>query len=208
MSKEFRLPPRIEKRRKHLSILISQRESLVGRIGTGAVKEGSSWDNTLKVGRVRRKVKASAERFNGELDSMAQGFAKQYVDLRSLREKQLADMKTMVEEKNLSVESARHFEKEFEELNLLPEKNEFLKRGLGKVIKVEDTGTSIDALDLAPRWANALGRAHINIESLESMTDLEILKIKLIAKTGLFHIKRAIRDYRVQHPKEVSNPRK
>lgn len=134
MSKEIE-PIQLQEKRDRVYQISGQREALINRIGTGKVNALSSWENSLKVGRVRSKVKASVNRLRGELGQLDQeledyGQARDYLGQISLRQIQLADMGKMVAEGNLPQDVLEVYKQRYQELFSLPERNPALQRGI------------------------------------------------------------------------------
>lgn len=104
--------------RDRLAHIASQREALVDVIGTGQVRIGSSWENTLKVGRVRARVNVSVTRLRRELTHVNQDIiiteqTKYHLGQLTLRQLQLAQMSAMVSERNLSEDILRQYQQEY-----------------------------------------------------------------------------------------------
>ncbi len=142
MGKEIIPIKQIEIRKDRLTQILAERVSLIGRIGTGEVKVGSSWENTLKVGRVRSVVKASVNRKKEELNNLNQeldayGQARGYLNELDLRQRQLAEMSEMVAQGNLSKDDLHIYQSEYEKLVSLPQKNPTLQSGIER-LKAEE----------------------------------------------------------------------
>lgn len=132
----------LEQQRDRLAHVVSQREALVDRIGTGQVKIGSSWENTLRIGHVRAKVKASVARLGGELTQIDQeinitGQARDYLTQIEVRQKQLGEMSELVTEGNLPEEILKQYQQEYSTLVALPDTNPALKRAVERIREEE-----------------------------------------------------------------------
>lgn len=143
MPKEIEPVQQIEQRRDRVSQVLGEREALVDRIGTGKVKIGSSWENTLKVGRVRSKVKASITRMTGQLGKLdeelnAYGQARDYLSQLPIRRTQLAEMSEMVAEGNLPKDALQAYQQQYEELASLSDRNPALQRGIERIRREEE----------------------------------------------------------------------
>lgn len=126
---------RLEERSQHLSHVLSQRQVLLDRIGTGGVKLGSSWEATIKIGKVRRHVRASLSLLQDALEE-AQSELSAYSQADNFRNEvekrrgQLAEIRALVEEGNLPSEMLSKYEAMYGQLLNQPATNEVLRRGL------------------------------------------------------------------------------
>lgn len=155
MGKEIEPIQQIEQREDRVSQVLGEREALVDRIGTGVVKVGSSWENTLKVGRVRSKVRGSVNRLRGELGQLDQelntyGQAREYLSQLSTRQTQLGEMSEMVAEGNLPQDVLQTYQQHYEELASLPERNPALQRGIERIRREEEARKREQGIEAAP----------------------------------------------------------
>lgn len=142
MSDEKILPSELAQKQAHLSQLLNQREALVPKIGTGEVQLGSSWETTLKVGRVRRDVNKSVERLRGEharVTGELEGYgrARSYLSLVDLRGQQIAQMNEMAEEGVLPDDVVDKYRQEYQNLLSEQDTNNYLRRGIELVRQEE-----------------------------------------------------------------------
>lgn len=119
-----------------LARIAHERLSLLGRIGTGSVLLGSSFEATLKVGNARRSVRASLERAESRREELLQAIgtrADEYVFQLNLKSSQLKQMEDMVASGDLPSDIVEQHRNEFEELSALPHNNEYLRRGIERL---------------------------------------------------------------------------
>jgi hypothetical protein len=138
----------IEKERDHLSRCLIQRESFVKDIGTGEVKVGSSFESTLRVGRVKGLVRTSMNRIQGELDNLNQELdaysqARSYLGQISLRQAQLSQIGQMVDEGNLTPDIYELHKAQLEELTASSQTNPILIRGLKRIQLEEEAKNEV-----------------------------------------------------------------
>lgn len=140
MSQEIERIQQLEERREKLSNIIGQRESLAGRIGTGTVQVRSSFEATVKVGRLRETVRECVVRLSGRLEKIDQelelhavDFAREHLEEVNLRRNQLAEISGLVLDGYLTEDDLRYHHQQFEELVLLPQRSTLLQKGIDKI---------------------------------------------------------------------------
>lgn len=137
----------LDEQRSRSSHIADQRMSLASRVGSGQITPQSSWENAIKVGRVRGKVAQSAEKHQEKvnaIDHQMQLRAGEYQNLISLRETQLQQMQELVNRGLLDSEEIEPWEEEFTRLSTLPQNNPGLQRGLEELSATDDKSTISD----------------------------------------------------------------
>lgn len=130
---------------QRLSTIIDQRSALIQKIGTGKVEVGSSWEATLRVGRVRRDVGFSIAKKQvvlQELSNQIGGYerAQGYQEEILLRQQQLGKIAELHAQGYLSKEILSQYQTEYEKLLAEPTTNVYLRRGL-ELLHEETTST-------------------------------------------------------------------
>ncbi len=144
MSKESSNFHDLQQRREHLSHILDQRKSLIDRIGTGSVKVGSSFENTLKVGETRRAVRESIARIGDKIEQINAGLtshtlAESYLENLEKRRDQLAQISEMVSDGVIPADVLRKHQIEFEELIALPATDSALKKVIDQLNQEKET---------------------------------------------------------------------
>jgi hypothetical protein len=152
MAIKFESLSQLNAQRNRVSQIAQEREALIDRIGTGEIKVGSSWENTLRVGEVRGRVRSSAARLNEKLTSINTSIseyhnAQDYLKELQLRESQLSIMSEHVASGNLPEDILLAYQQEYTELLSRPESNIQLKNGLSKIQAENDSQKSKEAHD-------------------------------------------------------------
>jgi len=132
----------IQQRDKTLET-IEKRQYHIGLIGQCKIKEGSSFENTLEIGRRRADAKGRLEQDQSNLDGINQELtaynqAKQYLEEISLKQTQLDEMSQMVAQGNLFPQTLEKHQKEYQEFALLSETDPFLIKGIARIRQEEE----------------------------------------------------------------------
>lgn len=131
----------IQQRDKTLQ-MIEKRQYHIGLIGQCKIKDGSSFENSLELGRRRDYAKNLLEQDQQKLNDTNQELsaynqAKQYLEEIRLRQTQLDEMSQMVAQGNIFPQIFEKHQNEFQELTLLPETDPVLARGIAR-IRIEE----------------------------------------------------------------------
>jgi len=119
-----------ERARGKVRDYIRKREAFVERIGTGEVKEGASVEDTLRVGRTRKREAERIEELKAELGDIHPKRAQGHLDLIQTRYRQLVDMRELVRGGFVSEDRYADHRKEYDELLTLKDRRRGLRRSL------------------------------------------------------------------------------
>lgn len=138
MSPEIKPIKQIEQERDYLSQSIVKREAFIDCVGSGTVKIGSSFENTLKVGRIKGMAKASILRMQERRDDLDQEViaynqACDHLGEISLRQTQLSEINQMVTDGNLPLNIFQLHQQQLQELVSLSQTDPILIRGIKRI---------------------------------------------------------------------------
>ncbi len=131
----------IGQQRSHVADVLSQRQSLVGKIGTGNVTPQSSVENAIKVGGTRANVNSSIERLEekaARLDQELEARAPEYLGLLAVQKDQVDRLNGLVEQGFLKKEEVQPHIDDYNAFAALPEQQPALKRGIEKIKEAEN----------------------------------------------------------------------
>ncbi len=123
-------------RAERVSSVITQREALLERIGSGEITTASSWENAIKVGETRGHLKGSIERLKERSLTLNEEIvmgAQEFIALRHTRRAQLDQLKQLVTEENLSEQEILTWQREYEMINKMPEENAVLENAIERI---------------------------------------------------------------------------
>lgn len=130
----------LNKRSERLSKIIEERQELLGEIGTGSIALGSSFDNTIRIGRVRKRVASSVDRFSNEflavrseLQERRKTEAKNFLAELKLSEAKLDQIRELAREGYVEKEYLEFHEEEFKELKKRPQREPWLMDAIRKL---------------------------------------------------------------------------
>lgn len=142
----------IGQQRSHVADVLDQRQSLVGKIGTGNITSQSSVENAIKVGSTRGRVNSSIERLTekaNQLDQELETNAPEYLALLTIQKSQVDRLNTLVDQKFLTKEEIKPHIDSYNAFVALPEQQPALKKGIEKIKQTESAQaqTESEAID-------------------------------------------------------------
>lgn len=175
----------LAQKREQLTHVIDQRRALIDKIGTGDVQLGSSWENTLRVGRVREKVFDSVQRHEEQRRIItAQEELLRYQENLSLRREQLTEMRRLQQDGYLPDSVVDRYQQEYASLVMLPETSEPLRRGLdlqGEPHEQESSSATVPEYAL-PNGRVVVGRSAEILSALNETTAENPLSIDAVVQ--------------------------
>ncbi len=202
MNKEFPPVQNLENRRNSLTRIIDQRKSLIDRIGTGSVKVGSSFENTLKVGKVRKAVTSSISTLTQRLNQVGTDIqnyqnALRYSEELELKKTQLDRIERMVAEGLLTKAETQPHQIEFQEFASLPQKDPGLRKALDRIAQEKEavkTPPATEPVRKIELTENSQQRIRLD-------KDTGILAVDGVSKK-LGNAERILIAYMIEHQKE------